>query len=1731
MTAGGNDESTLWQVVHDCVETLAVAHADLRDASAIYRALKEEEGLAFDAGDDDALSRITAATGDAFGRRRAAQLRVAEAARVLEDRAARLQTLVSELDENQGPMNCLNEVRQLTVSARGSAEATIADRLRTVTGAIRDRLRSARAEELGSLVDDIRLAMMELEDFGESTTATQEFLQGGVYLDLARAEGRLRLEQELSMLQERIRDAVQRARLFDAEEARDELRAVLGRDGAPDRQVVELLKRALHGCDTADASTLSKDTLHKIARSQGRFQERFTLWLAASECAGGDASGVERLFQVVDSLPTPDESGEGLAEAAEQLLLASGAGSEDAESYWPALESLLRTDGQWAEAIFSVLWGRSPPVPVLARWLLRSDGGTRGDGERLPSLFMGTPLYERAALAAWADARGLTRPVSETPEDLLIADWVRTQAPFPTLKGILAGCRSSAQWTGIHAILLHTVAALNEEDDEALPELPRRVPGLAQVIALLGAFKWYGRKGVAALWDGEDPRTAATRAINALHRDRSPAGGPAKIIWRDRIFPTLSGLRQRAAQSSTRREALAALAELEADEVIDAALREKDIDGVNPIARRRLTEWIDVFRTNVPVEAGGARPGTGVLVLAQRDRLVNPELEVLAGGNALARATEQLLRILLRHPADVQTPAPGVLSPDARGQLTTAIRAAGTAPILSWRLQVASEDSWGLAAGRDALERLAGLAGAARAMEGYVQARRFSDAEACLAFAAVEARAELATTLAAASESARSELRGEIEVFLSAPLGEALRDWPAHSDSSLRERLAHLRGEVDALLDGVATRSFSVLQRETERLDPLVTAACEACRLVSIAGVREVEHYLVGRLTEGLRNGVSPDSRLAVRAFEAALRRDISTAMSFVQASGLAVDDPGRVALEASLTSGSSEPVALPAVRLRPVPEVAAASLGFRFKMSWEQTAPSLHAPPSSSPEGVHGMTHARRLEVLLGEARRLHGASDLQWRNWAGHWALEMAWACIGERDFARAEEHAQDAVRLLVGAATAGGTLTYLDQALTVWIGSHLERSGATLARAHLPWLELRRDAGPSLIRQLIHRFFDSRVVDSLAALVTDASRFGGLLLPRMVAQLDDRERYLRPALLRELLNASVLSGDRIEAAVEVLGRWLAEADQRAARRVLGQLAQLSDEDWAGGDAEARHLEPLATMSLPPEVLASIRDGLAARARSRSGAVSRDARYHVRLLTTLFYRSAIRDVDDATGLVAEVRYEGGPENLGNLQLELTLGDATLAAAEGTRTQRLPVLRRGIPYEVLFPLTLRPGQGGGPDRPIIKVTLLLVALDATGKVTQLQRTMANLKVAGEYPFGDRRTPYVTGKRVNNPTMIKGRERDVSNILDKLTGAEQDNFVLIFGSRRIGKSTLLEKLRLDERVRALYEPVHVDLEDLLKPDADSVCTFLDRVANHIAASMESPAARAVKPPSPISTTDPYSDFKGYLERVSKALPSGRRLLLLFDEFQMLFHEIRRAERRATYGRPDVDLHANLIQSLRHWIQYLPVGFVVAGTRELKGELLGPAQRLFQLGLSVELSALDEASARELVTDPPRDLFSVTPSAVEEICDATNRLPNLIQIVCHQLFIRARNRQQTVVTVGDVRDTLDEVSASAEHFQFLLSPIQASPLRRTIVRALAEIAVDDRRGTVEDIVNHLRVRGHQQAADPEVVAREVEILRDSDLVIWWAKERTFRLRPPLLARHVLVRPEYALEHEA
>ena len=142
---------------------------------------------------------------------------------------------------------------------------------------------------------------------------------------------------------------------------------------------------------------------------------------------------------------------------------------------------------------------------------------------------------------------------------------------------------------------------------------------------------------------------------------------------------------------------------------------------------------------------------------------------------------------------------------------------------------------------------------------------------------------------------------------------------------------------------------------------------------------------------------------------------------------------------------------------------------------------------------------------------------------------------------------------------------------------------------------------------------------------------------------------------------------------------------------------------------------------------------------------------------------------------------------------------------------------------------------------------------------------------------GAMENPYIAGNPIGDPSGFFGRD-DVFRAVEQVLRRRASNAIVLYGQRRIGKTSVLLQLERRLAAEALGTPVFLDLQDKAAlPLGQLVFDLAQRIA------------AVTKQPAPVrSEFDEQGEYfcTTFLPRVAQAV-GGRGLVLLFDEFDVL----------------------------------------------------------------------------------------------------------------------------------------------------------------------------------------------------------------------------------------------------
>ncbi len=369
--------------------------------------------------------------------------------------------------------------------------------------------------------------------------------------------------------------------------------------------------------------------------------------------------------------------------------------------------------------------------------------------------------------------------------------------------------------------------------------------------------------------------------------------------------------------------------------------------------------------------------------------------------------------------------------------------------------------------------------------------------------------------------------------------------------------------------------------------------------------------------------------------------------------------------------------------------------------------------------------------------------------------------------------------------------------------------------------------------------------------------------------------------------------------------------------------------------------------------------------------------------------------------------------------------------------------------------------------------------------------------------------PYVAGNPVGGSEAFVGRSDVLREVL-RVLRRPKDNALVLYGQRRIGKTSILEHLAAWLPREGPYRPVYFDLQD-------KAAWPLGRVLKSLA---ETIAGSLGQGPPQLSSEVPTSFRETWLPDVLASLPDGSSLVLLFDEFDVLAEP--RSEQAAGAFFPYL---RSLLTTDPGKLQFI---FVIGRNVD---DLDTIALSLFKGTDARRVSLLSRTDTATLLRlSEANGTLHWKEEAVERVWQLTNGHPFLTQQLCSHVWERAYDEdpgETPTVGAAEIDAAIDGVlDASQNTLEWLWSGLP--PAERIVTSALAEA------GPVPITAEQLEKRLHESGV--RVVIRDLQNaprqLEEWDILEPAADALRFRvelLRRWVMAYKPLHRVQEELDH--
>lgn len=312
--------------------------------------------------------------------------------------------------------------------------------------------------------------------------------------------------------------------------------------------------------------------------------------------------------------------------------------------------------------------------------------------------------------------------------------------------------------------------------------------------------------------------------------------------------------------------------------------------------------------------------------------------------------------------------------------------------------------------------------------------------------------------------------------------------------------------------------------------------------------------------------------------------------------------------------------------------------------------------------------------------------------------------------------------------------------------------------------------------------------------------------------------------------------------------------------------------------------------------------------------------------------------------------------------------------------------------------------------------------------------------------------PYIVGNPVDPPLFV-GRKDIFDRISEVWSAKETPDSIILFGHRRMGKSSILRNLAQVAPAGSLI--VYADMAgetSFVASTADLLLGLADRI--HAAIALFDPQISLHRPdPNDYATPSRAQiQFNRLLDDVRSIL-GNHTIIMALDEFEAV-------ERAVQAGKISPEIYA----FLRAKTHERHLTLVFGGLHTLDEMTRDYRQPFYGSYSNLLVSYLSQAAAWQLVTNPTPDFdLNYEPAAVERIITETGGQPYLVQQVCRdaidhlnsELFDE-RLKREICITLADVDAVLvpDFFRRGTGYFDGVWTQVDNS-VRRAVLTVMAQ----------------------------------------------------------------------------
>ncbi|UCG52142.1 MAG: PEGA domain-containing protein [Candidatus Latescibacterota bacterium] len=271
--------------------------------------------------------------------------------------------------------------------------------------------------------------------------------------------------------------------------------------------------------------------------------------------------------------------------------------------------------------------------------------------------------------------------------------------------------------------------------------------------------------------------------------------------------------------------------------------------------------------------------------------------------------------------------------------------------------------------------------------------------------------------------------------------------------------------------------------------------------------------------------------------------------------------------------------------------------------------------------------------------------------------------------------------------------------------------------------------------------------------------------------------------------------------------------------------------------------------------------------------------------------------------------------------------------------------------------------------------------------------------------------PYIVGNPIKDQRMFFGREDDFKYIRRKVTGGKKGGLLVLCGSRRSGKTSILFQI-MNGRLGEDFLPALIDMQAMT---VESDLDFLIKLAQAIIDTIDDPEISLEKDFLAKRGEGSLVAFQSLIGKINQRL-EGRKLVLMFDEYEIFESHISKGL-----------ISTEILNLFANWVEHKEGVFIVfTGSDKLEERTAEYWGRFLGKALHRRISFLSRSDTLRLIEEPVAGVVSYEEGLPEKIYELTAGQPFYTQVFCQALVDHLNEVRELGLSTIDLQNVIDQI---------------------------------------------------------------------------------------------------------